>query len=129
MGAFVQALQDELANQGVEAFVTVSPQKPPAAPRFDLHVADWDPGSRFARWAIGFGAGQATMLVEVAYVGEDDRKRNIGELEGWLNGGFLGGESVDAADEAGREVALAIASGQRRDSAGRPRSTRSTARR
>ena len=105
----IEALCDELESEGI-ATTVVQGQAP--APGAQIAVVDWDPGSRAARYFIGFGSGRGHMTVSVTVTAADGSPAITGQVEGWVKGGAFGGSSNTSAEQVGRAIAEAIISGE-----------------
>ena len=71
-------------------------------------VGKWDAGSRPLRWLLGWGAGQAEIIVTVdsATIGLQ------GTSHGWVKSGWFGGDADGAASEVGRMIGRTIVTGK-----------------
>lgn len=104
------SLLEELKVGGIDAVVVHGEA---AAPNVHITIVQWDPGSRAARYFIGYGSGEGAMTGEVAVVLATGRAPALeGEVRGWVRGGFFGGSSMNSAEQAGKAIARAIATGK-----------------
>jgi Domain of unknown function (DUF4410) len=109
INAMQSALAAGLASKGITVTFVAAPSGGPEA---NVTIAEWDPGSRALRYFVGFGAGQASIVVVVKSPSADGQPGVEGIARGWINAGFFGGDSEVAATEAGHLIADAIATGQ-----------------
>jgi hypothetical protein len=105
---FTTTLKDELKSQGIDASVRSSTAAPPAA---QLDVVEWEPGSRAARYFVGFGAGEGHILIAVHVTRADGGSALQGQVRGYVKGGWWGGSPLAAPREAAKTIASAIATG------------------
>jgi hypothetical protein len=105
--AFQQALLSELASRGITATLVAGPADPSSS---QMSVVEWNQGVRALRW-LGFG-GQAHILVMVKSLSGTGQPGVDGQARSWLRGGAFGGDSYNAATEAGRSIAKVIATGK-----------------
>jgi hypothetical protein len=71
-----------------------------------LTIVKWDAGTRSLRWFL-YGVGRGTIVVEFdGIVGVE------GTVDGWVNGGILGGASENSATAVGHLIAKTIATGE-----------------
>jgi hypothetical protein len=109
MQAMQKALADGLSSKGISATFVAGAEDAAAA---NLTVTEWDQGVRALRWLIGFGAGEASIVVLVKSPSADGQGGLDGTARGWVRSGFFGGDSYDAAAQAGHLIADAIATGK-----------------
>jgi len=101
--ALVSALVEELNDHGIEATVVSGTSGRPEA---SVSIVKWNPGSRGLRW-VGFGSGKGEIVVEVGgSVGVE------GTADGWVKGGFFGGDAENAAIAVGQLIGETIATGR-----------------
>jgi hypothetical protein len=106
LSALRQALVHSLADRRINAFVTISPVRPPPPPRVDVQIVGGDSGNDAVAYFFGVGSGQGWMVVDVRMHTPDGRGFAFrGRVEGW------GEELKDAATEIGRAIAEELASG------------------
>lgn len=67
-------------------------------------LVGFDPGSQAARYWVGFGAGQGTIVAEVSFLNEAGTVIAKGAAWGTVSGGWFGG----SLNSAGRRVAKAV---------------------
>lgn len=65
----------------------------------------YDPGSQFTRWFIGFGAGEAKMVVRAEFFDPAGTKLASIQADGSVSGGFFGGSSDDGLTEVADQIA------------------------
>lgn len=107
--AMLEALQERLAEEGVDAKLESRTGMYLRHPRLELFVREWDPGSRAARYWVGFGAGKAKAVIDCYVVpGADNRPSFSGRLEATLSGGAFGGDSSGASEAAGAKIARTV---------------------
>jgi len=101
--AIEESLVNDLGGRGVQAQLVEE-----SSGTADLHVTveRVDPGSRAARYMIGYGAGEGDLIVSVTSLGVD------GMARGWVIGGFMGGDSTNAASAIGHLIGRAIVTGE-----------------
>lgn len=66
----------------------------------------YDPGSQFIRWFIGFGAGEAQMVVRADFYDRDGAKIASIQADGTVSAGFFGGSTDDALKNVANQIAL-----------------------
>jgi hypothetical protein len=109
MQALQAAMTETFTRKGITASFVAPPDGPPDS---NMSLAEWNQGSRALRWLIGFGAGQGTIVVSVKSPSADGQPGIDGTARGWVKGGWFGGDSYDAAKEAGHLIATAIITGK-----------------
>lgn len=65
----------------------------------------YDPGSQFTRWFIGFGAGEAKMVVKADFFDAQGNKLASIQADGSVSGGFFGGSSDDGLNQVADQIA------------------------
>jgi hypothetical protein len=101
--ALTAGVVEELTSDGIKATVVSGTADVSA----NLTIVRWDPGSQVLRWMLGFGQGKAEIVVAVSgSVGL------TGTANGWVTGGFVGGDSADAPTAAGHLIGKTIATGR-----------------
>jgi hypothetical protein len=100
-------LVERLASRGITATIVAAPTESSDA---NVTIAEWNQGSRALRW-LGFG-GKGTVVVLVKSPSADGQGNLEGNASGWVRGGWFGGSSYKATQEAGYLIADAIASGK-----------------
>jgi Domain of unknown function (DUF4410) len=95
-------LVDELNARGVSATLLWDSKTRADA---SLRIVKWDPGSRTLRCLIGWGTGEAEIIVELRSSGIN------GTARGLLWSGTFGGKSKGAVAEAAYLIAATIATG------------------
>jgi hypothetical protein len=106
-----EALVEGLASRGIVATFVAAPADGAIT---NLTVASWDEGVRALRW-LWPGAGEGWIVVLVKSPSADGRLGLDGTARGWVRSGWFGGSSLNAASEAGRLIAEAIATGRTED--------------
>jgi hypothetical protein len=103
---------DALSNYGIAATLWHHPSPPPP-PAVLIGIESYDRGSRGLRWLCGgFGCGEAVIFVLVDVRGPPHGQPVLlGRVEGWVRGGWVGGSSVSAAEQAGQAIACIVARG------------------
>lgn len=103
-----QALAESLATKGISATFVSAPGDGAIA---NLTVTGWDQGTRALRW-LWPGAGEGWIVVLVKSPSADGNAGLDGTARGWVRSGWFGGNSYNAAAEAGHLIAEAIATGK-----------------
>jgi uncharacterized protein DUF4410 len=67
-------------------------------------LVGFDPGSQAARYWVGFGAGEGSIVAEVTFLNESGKAVAKGAAWGTVSGGWFGG----SLNSAGRRVAKAV---------------------
>lgn len=67
-------------------------------------LVGFDPGSQAARYWVGFGAGEGSIVAEVTFLNESGTVVAKGAAWGTVSGGWFGG----SLNSAGRRVAKAV---------------------
>jgi hypothetical protein len=65
----------------------------------------YDEGNQFVRWAIGFGAGEAMMVVRADYFDATGKKLASIQAHGTVSMGLFGGSSDDALKNVADQIA------------------------
>ena len=108
MAQLQASLIERLASRGIAATVVTAPNESSDA---NVTIVEWNQGSRALRW-LGFGGGRGTVVVLVKSPSADGHGGLEGNATGWVQGGWFGGSSYNAAQEAGHLIADSIASGK-----------------
>lgn len=105
--ALSRALLDSLDSHGIKA--TVIPETS-GTPDVTVSIVKWDPGSQGQRWWTLTVGGRGEVVVEVDSLAVD------GTAEGWVRGGFLGGQDENSAEAVGDLIAESLATGRQSNS-------------
>lgn len=105
--ALSRALLDGLDSHGIKA--TLIPETS-GTPDVTVSIVKWDPGSQGQRWWTASFGGHGEVIVEVDSLAID------GTAEGWVSGGFFGGQDENSAEAVGDLIAESIATGQKNKS-------------
>jgi hypothetical protein len=101
--ALAAAVVEGLASEGIQARAVPATSGSADA---TLTIVKWDAGTRSLRWFL-YGVGRGTIVVEFdGIVGVE------GTVDGWVNGGILGGASENSATAVGHLIAKTIATGE-----------------
>lgn len=104
--AVADALSDCLRREGIK--VTIVPAPTGIEPL--VSVVQWNQGQRALRW-LTLGGGRATIVV-VLQTPLNAPAGVTGTAHGYLSGGWFGGDSLTAAEEAGELIGKALATGK-----------------
>lgn len=105
--ALSAALRDGLESHGIKATLI---SETSGNPDVTVSVIKWEPGSQGTRWLTATLSGRGEIIVKVDSLAVD------GTAEGWVRGGFLGGQDESSAEAVGNLIAESIATGQRSES-------------
>jgi hypothetical protein len=72
----------------------------------EYRFIQFNPGNRFSRYMLGGigNTGEASLQIEVTYVGSDGSEFGKVQTEGKINSGLFGGSSDNAVERAAEEV-------------------------
>lgn len=72
--------------------------------KIQCNILNYDEGSRFARYMVGFGAGSASSVIEIKLLDSNDIEIKTFEVATKLTAGAFGGDDKNMLDTAADKI-------------------------